>query len=146
LYLYCKSFSVKYFQLLFSLPGNMSCHPSLDQISGLLREDFMVAIRGVECAQFVVSSKDEKPHWKPGHEVEHTLRDVLRQTHVLPEAPTATLGSLCAFYEYPGERHGFVTRGDTKIDATRIAIDDIMSKMAIFVRSVEKVDAAAGAK
>ncbi len=42
----------------------------------------------------------------------------------------------CEYYTYETEAHGFFTRGDTKLDHTREAIDEILSNIVEFVKKV----------
>lgn len=45
-------------------------------------------------------------------------------------------GGASEFYLYSHEEHGFLTRGDTKLEHTTVAIGEVIDKMVVFVNKV----------
>lgn len=99
----------------------ISAHPSLHSLASIYKEDAMYLVRGVECPQLIASSKNEPSSWKPGGDVEKTLRSI-------PD-----IGGKCECYVYSSEAHGFFTRGDTKNEVTCKAIEDLLNKSIHFI-------------
>lgn len=99
---------------------NISCHPSVSNLASTYKEKEIDVVNGVNCPQFVASSKDEAKGWKPRGTVEKALA-------------TKPFSNLNEFYVYEKEFHGFVVRGDTKIEATRIAIENCLNRIVNFL-------------
>jgi hypothetical protein len=92
-------------------------------MAGALKYKPMDIANAVKCPQFVAATKNEPASWKSGGAVEQALA----------AKPFAASNK---FYDYPGETHGFMTRGDTKLEPTRVAIGDVLDKICLFVTEV----------
>jgi dienelactone hydrolase len=100
---------------------NLSCHPSVNTIAPRFSEKEMEIVKAVNCPQFVAATKHEPANWKPGSTVEQAVN----------AKPFAAQNE---FYLYNNESHGFVTRGDSSIEATRLAIQDCLNKIVAFIK------------
>lgn len=100
--------------------ANISFHPSVSGLAPKYHENEMDIVNAAHCPQLVASTMDEPASWRPGGIIEKTLKD-------------KAFGEVCEFYDYPGEHHGFMVRGETKIEATRVAIEDGLNKAVRFV-------------
>lgn len=101
----------------------MSCHPSVHAICGMVSDNQLTIVNGVTCPQLVISTKDEPTDWKPNGLVQTTLA-------------AKEFGAANEFYLYENEAHGFVPRGDTSIEHTKVAIEEVIDKIVCFVNKV----------
>jgi dienelactone hydrolase len=103
---------------------NLSCHPSVHTIAPRFKEKEMEVVEAVNCPQLIASTKQEPAAWKPGGDVEKALS----------KKPFAALNE---FYAYE-EDHGLMTRGDSSKESTRLAIEDCLNKIVLFIKRFEK--------
>jgi dienelactone hydrolase len=99
---------------------NLSVHPSVATLSPRFNEKEMDHVNAVNCPQFVACTKQEPASWKPNGIVEQTLA----------KKPFGTKNEFLLY----NEDHGFFTRGDTKNEKTRLAIQDCLNKMVAFIK------------
>lgn len=99
--------------------ANMSCHPSVGGVAWLTSEKEQDIIDAVNCPQMVASTPQEPIDWHPNGKTQ-TFFD------------QKSFGSQCEYYHYK-EVHGFMTRGDTTVRATRDAVGDCLNKIVAFV-------------
>jgi dienelactone hydrolase len=100
--------------------AGLSAHPSLNTLCPRYKDNEMDLVSGVECPQLIVSTYNEPNDWKPGGKVEKAL--------------VAKFGDDCEIYAFNTEKHGFFTRGDTKKETTRLAVEDCLYKSIAFIR------------
>ena len=101
----------------------MSCHPSVHSICSMVKDNQMAIVNGVTCPQLVIATKDEPADWKPNGLVQKALAD-------------KEFAAANEFYLYDQESHGFVPRGDTNIEHTKVAIGEAINKIVCFVNKV----------
>merc|ERR1712129_607225 len=77
-----------------------SMHPSVHNCAGQAGEDANQIVSNIRCPQLVLSSSSEPQEWKPGGEVEATVRGL-----------GGTIAAESKFQLFEERRHGWVTRG-----------------------------------
>ncbi len=100
----------------FKLGLNM--HPSLP-IEGLFGRDITVATQKIRCAEFIAAAGNDQPNVKPDGE----LVKILEQNNP---------GKIHA-YEFPEMMHGWVNRGDLKVENVKRDYDLVMKHAKEFL-------------